>query len=75
MEHARNQETILRDASEVFQVPVEELPATASRFFTEWKDQRKRIEALEARNCTLANIWWWQRHGRGKWRPSRNHGS
>ena len=48
MEHARNQETILRDASEVFQVPVEELPATASRFFTEWKDQRKRIEALEA---------------------------
>ena len=48
MEHARNQETILRDASEVFQVPVEELPATASRFFGEWKDQRKRIEALEA---------------------------
>ena len=48
MEHARSQETILRDASEVFQVPVEELPATASRFFGEWKDQRKRIEALEA---------------------------
>tara|TARA_B100001113_G_scaffold108412_1_gene87894 strand:+ start:3877 stop:6726 length:2850 start_codon:yes stop_codon:yes gene_type:complete len=48
MEHARNQETILRDASEVFQVPVDELPATASRFFGEWKDQRKRIEALEA---------------------------
>ena len=48
MEHARNQETILRDASEVFQVPVEELPATASRFFGEWKEQRKRIEALEA---------------------------
>ena len=48
MEHARNQETILRDASEVFQVPVEELPATANRFFSEWKEQRKRIEALEA---------------------------
>ena len=48
MEHARNQESILRDASEVFQVPVDELPATASRFFGEWKDQRKRIEALEA---------------------------
>lgn len=48
MEHARNQESILRDASDVFQVPVEELPATASRFFGEWKDQRKRIEALEA---------------------------
>ncbi len=48
MEHARNQETILRDASEVFQVPVEDLPATANRFFGEWKEQRKRIEALEA---------------------------
>ncbi len=48
MEHARNQETILRDASEVFQVPVDELPATAHRFFGEWKEQRKRIEALEA---------------------------
>ena len=34
--------------SEVFQVPVEELPATANRFFGEWKEQRKRIEALEA---------------------------
>ncbi len=48
MEHARIQETILRDASDVFQVPVEELPATANRFFAEWKEQRKRIESLEA---------------------------
>ena len=48
MEHARNQETILRNASEVFQVPVDELPATANRFFAEWKEQRKRIENLEA---------------------------
>ena len=48
MEHARNQESILRNASEVFQVPVEDLPSTASRFFNEWKDQRKRIENLEA---------------------------
>ncbi|MBG46409.1 MAG: alanine--tRNA ligase [Euryarchaeota archaeon] len=48
MEHARNQEAILRNASEVFQVPVDELPATANRFFVEWKEQRKRIENLEA---------------------------
>ena len=48
MEHARNQEAILRNASEVFQVPVDELPATANRFFAEWKEQRKRIENLEA---------------------------
>ncbi|DAC38486.1 MAG TPA: alanine--tRNA ligase, partial [Candidatus Poseidoniales archaeon] len=40
MEHARNQEAILRNASDVFQVPVDELPATANRFFAEWKEQR-----------------------------------
>ena len=48
MVHARGQEDILRNTSDIFQVPVEELPATANRFFGEWKDQRKRIEALEA---------------------------
>lgn len=48
MQHARNQESILRKASDVFQVPVDELPSTANRFFSEWKEQRKRIEALEA---------------------------
>ena len=48
MEYARAQEAILRDASGVFQVPVDELPSAASRFFNEWKEQRKRIESLEA---------------------------
>jgi alanyl-tRNA synthetase len=48
MIHARNQEDILRSAAETFQVPIEELPATSSRFFSEWKEQRKRIEQLEA---------------------------
>ena len=48
MDHARNQESILRDASDVFQVPVDELAVTATRFFNEWKEQRKRIESLEA---------------------------
>jgi alanyl-tRNA synthetase len=48
MIHARAQEDILRNSADVFQVPVDELPAAANRFFTEWKDQRKRIEVLEA---------------------------
>lgn len=48
MNHARSQESILRDTAEVFQVPTDDLPNTANRFFTEWKEQRKRIELLEA---------------------------
>lgn len=48
MIHARNQEDILRNTSELFQVPVDELPVTASRYLSEWKDQRKQIESLEA---------------------------
>ena len=48
MVHARGQEDILRNTSEIFQVPIEDLPSTANRFFGEWKEQRKRIEALEA---------------------------
>ena len=48
MVHARGQEEILRNTSDIFQVPVDELPTTANRFFGEWKEQRKRIEALEA---------------------------
>ena len=48
MDYARNQESLLRTASDVFQVPVEDLPSTANRFFSEWKEQRKRIENLEA---------------------------
>ena len=48
MRYARNQEEILRRSAEVFQVPVDDLESTATRFFTEWKDQRKRIESLEA---------------------------
>ena len=48
MVHARRQEELLRDTSELFQVPLEELPATANRYLGEWKDQRKKIESLEA---------------------------
>lgn len=48
MSHARSQESILRNAADVFQVPIDELPTAANRFFSEWKEQRKRIESLEA---------------------------
>ena len=48
MSHARSQESILRNAADVFQVPIDELPSAANRFFSEWKEQRKRIESLEA---------------------------
>jgi alanyl-tRNA synthetase len=48
MRYARNQEDVLREAAEVFQVPVDELPSKASRIFSEWKEQRKKIESLEA---------------------------
>ena len=48
MRYARVQEEILRNSADVFQVPIDDLPSTANRFFSEWKEQRKRIEALEA---------------------------
>ena len=48
MIHARNQEDILRNTSDLFQVPVDDLPVTANRYLDEWKDQRKQIESLEA---------------------------
>jgi len=47
-EHARTQERLLSEASDVLGVQVEELPATVQRFFEEWKSQKKHIENLEA---------------------------
>ena len=47
-EHARNQERILNESSEVLGVSVDDLPAAVSRFFQEWKSQQKKIESLEA---------------------------
>ena len=38
----------MRQASEIFTVSSQDLPQAAQRFFNEWKDQRKRIEQLEA---------------------------
>ncbi len=36
------------DTGDVFGVNINDVPRTAERFFSEWKDQRKRIEQLEA---------------------------
>ncbi|MBO58297.1 MAG: alanine--tRNA ligase, partial [Euryarchaeota archaeon] len=47
-EHARTQERLLCEASEVLGVQADELPATIQRFFDEWKSQKKQIENLEA---------------------------
>ena len=48
LDYAREQDGILRQTGEVFGVNVADVPKTAERFFGEWKEQRKRIEALEA---------------------------
>lgn len=48
LDFAREQGEILRRASEIFTVNSQDLPKAAQRFFDEWKDQRKRIEHLEA---------------------------
>ena len=47
-EHAREQERLLRESSEVLGVSSEDLPSAVSRFFGEWKSQQKKIESLEA---------------------------
>ena len=47
-EHARIQERLLNESSEVLGVSPEDLPSAVSRFFDEWKTQQKKIESLEA---------------------------
>ena len=47
-EHARRQERLLSESSEILGVQPEDLPRSVSRFFDEWKSQQKRIESLEA---------------------------
>ena len=47
-EHARAQERLLHESSEVLGVSPEDLPSAVSRFFEEWKLQQKKIESLEA---------------------------
>jgi alanyl-tRNA synthetase len=46
--HAKNQEDLLTGSADVLGVQPDDLPTAVNRFFTEWKDQKKRIESLEA---------------------------
>ena len=48
LQFAREQDELLRKTSQTFAVSTDDLPKTAERFFSEWKEQRKRIEQLEA---------------------------
>ena len=48
LKYASAQDQILRQISEMYGVPNAELPRTSERFYNEWKEQRKRIESLEA---------------------------
>ena len=47
-EHAKQQEDLLSRSADVLGVQADDLPATVERFFNEWKEQRKKIENLEA---------------------------
>ncbi|MBR50850.1 MAG: alanine--tRNA ligase [Euryarchaeota archaeon] len=47
-EHARIQERLLNESSEVLGVSPEDLPSAVSRFFDDWKSQQKKIESLES---------------------------
>tara|TARA_Y100000768_G_scaffold311800_1_gene246405 strand:- start:268 stop:1515 length:1248 start_codon:yes stop_codon:yes gene_type:complete len=46
--YARSQDALVRASSEVFGVHGDDLPKAATRFFKEWKEQRKLIEQLES---------------------------
>jgi alanyl-tRNA synthetase len=48
IEATQDTEDALAEAAETLDVAPEEVPETAARFFTEWKDRGKRIEELES---------------------------
>ncbi|GGN11406.1 alanine--tRNA ligase [Halarchaeum nitratireducens] len=47
LQHDQTQEDYLRETAETFDVAPPEVPETAARFFTEWKERGKRIEELK----------------------------
>jgi len=51
--HMQRIEKLLSDTSAVLSVQPENLPSSATRFFTEWKEQRKEIERLKAKLAEL----------------------
>jgi alanyl-tRNA synthetase len=46
-------EGIVASSAEILSVQVENLPPTVTRFFTEWKDQKKEIERMGAQLVDL----------------------
>ncbi len=47
LDYIAQQESLLRQASEILRVEPAKLPSTVERFFEEWKEQRKEIEKLK----------------------------
>lgn len=46
LEKVQENERILKQLSELWNVPYKEIPKTAERFFNEWKEQRKQLKNL-----------------------------
>jgi len=46
LEHISREEEILNESSSILRVEPSKLPKTVSRFFEEWKEQKKKIEKL-----------------------------
>jgi len=53
VEYVHRIENILSESAGILSVQVENLPATVSRFFSEWKSQKKEIERLRQRIAEL----------------------
>jgi alanyl-tRNA synthetase len=51
--HMQRVERLLSDASDVLSVQPENLPSSANRFFSEWKERGKEIERLRGRLAEL----------------------
>jgi len=56
-DHARQQERILSEASEILGVQSDDLPKAVMKFFQEWKSQQKKISNLEAEISQVKNKW------------------
>jgi alanyl-tRNA synthetase len=53
LNYSRKQDDLIRQSAATFGVSESDLPKTSSRFFEEWKSQRKKIEQLEAEMIRL----------------------
>jgi alanyl-tRNA synthetase len=53
LNYIQKEDEVLREASERFKVPPEQLASTEERFFAEWKERGKRLEEMEERIAEL----------------------